>query len=339
MRCCANCFGDRGLSRIFPSKSIVTGDCGYCGSLEVPLVEPADLTDLFSVVVNIYDENSAGKDLVEHLRNDWALFSHPRMDDFRVRDLLAAIMDDGEIGRRKYLPSGRFKSDRLVRWGELRDELMHSNRYFPNTRLDADRLKELLEFLRAEDMPAEWYRARIQTGDNAFPIGEMGAPPNKVASHGRANPPGIPYLYVGSRPETSIAEIRPHTGERVSVANFTVTPPSLKLIDLRSPKELISPFDLGDEDDVGALRSDIAFLERLGEELTRPVLPKGAAIEYVPSQYLCEFIKTAGWHGVVYRSSVSEGINLALFEPGLAVPGTVEQWFVRRVGVEVGRCV
>jgi hypothetical protein len=337
MRCCANCFGDRGLSKIFPSKAAATGDCDYCGTVGVLLAEPADLTDLFSVVVNIYDEDTNGKELVLLLREDWALFSHPRMDDFRVRDLLIAIMDDGEIGRRRYVPSDRFKSDRLVRWRELRDELMHRNRYFPNTQLDSDRLKQLLGFLQAEDMPARWYRARIQGGDDPFPIGEMGAPPNKVASHGRANPPGIPYLYVGSQPETSVAEIRPHTGEKVSVADFTLAPALMKLVDLRAPKERVSPFELGDEDDVGALRSDIAFLERLGEELTRPVLPQGAAIEYVPSQYLCEFIKTAGWHGVVYRSSVSDGINLALFEPNLATPGGVEQWQVRRVTVDVER--
>ena len=35
------------------------------------------------------------------------------------------------------------------------------------------------------------------------------------------------------------------------------------------------------------LRADLPFLERLGDELTRPVLPQSAALDYTPSQYLC----------------------------------------------------
>ena len=77
------------------------------------------------------------------------------------------------------------------------------------------------------------------------------------------------------------------------------------------------------------------FLERLGEELTRPVLPSGAAIDYIPSQYLCEFIKKSGFDGVVYRSSVSDGINLALFDPRKAQGGAVSLYHVAKVSVEV----
>jgi hypothetical protein len=78
-------------------------------------------------------------------------------------------------------------------------------------------------------------------------------------------------------------------------------------------------------------------LERLGEELTRPVLPSGAAIDYIPSQYLCEFIKKSGFDGVVYRSSVSDGINLALFNPEKATGGTVSLYNVTKVSVAVDK--
>ena len=65
------------------------------------------------------------------------------------------------------------------------------------------------------------------------------------------------------------------------------------------------------------------------------MLPRSAAIDYIPSQYLCEFIKKIGFHGVIYRSSVSEGINLALFDPTLATPISISQYDVSRVSVEV----
>ena len=60
----------------------------------------------------------------------------------------------------------------------------------------------------------------------------------------------------------------------------------------------------------------------------------GAAIDYIPSQYLCEFIKDCGFDGVVYRSSVSDGINLALFDPGRATGGTVSVVDVKKVSIE-----
>ncbi|WP_211222764.1 RES family NAD+ phosphorylase [Paludibacterium yongneupense] len=46
------------------------------------------------------------------------------------------------------------------------------------------------------------------TEDAPYPIDKMGAPPKQLATHGRANPTGIPYLYLGSHPATAIAEIR-----------------------------------------------------------------------------------------------------------------------------------
>ncbi len=335
MFCCANCFGDVGLNRIFPSLSAEQGRCDYCKSDDVLLAEPSKLFDLFSAVTNIYEEDSDGKTLVEWCREDWDMFSHASMDDFRVKDLIAVILDDPEAVRKRYRPSDRFRSNRLEQWDKLSEELRSRNRYFPDVSIDFERLRELLKFLRATDVPTDWFRARINGSNIPFTIDQMGAPPIGVASHGRANPPGIPYLYVGSTPETSIAEIRPHTGETATIAEFLLEVDNLALVDLRRPKQLISPFSLGDEDNIGALRGDIGFLQHLGNELTRPVRPQAAAVEYVPSQYLCEFIKKSGWDGVLYASSVSDGVNLAVFDPAIATAKTTSMWSIDKVSVSV----
>jgi hypothetical protein len=92
---------------------------------------------------------------------------------------------------------------------------------------------------------------------------------------------------------------------------------------------------LEDETSVALLRGDIEFLVKLGDELTRPVLPHSAAIDYIPSQFLCEFIKNCGYHGVVYRSSVGEGINMALFYSDKAAAGSVKRYKVNRVTVSI----
>lgn len=285
------------------------------------------------MLTSIYELTEDGRLLVEWLKEDWSLFS--KLDVANANSLLAKIMDDGDIVRKSFTPSLAFKSEGLVAWTTLRDELMYKNRYFLDEALDKDRLEELLSHLTTNELPETWYRARITTSDAGYTIDEMGAPPRNLASHGRANPSGIPYLYLGSAPDTAIAEVRPHTGETASVAQFTLQGP-ITAVDLRNPRELVSPFLLEDASEVGRMRADVPFLERLGNELTRPVLPRSAAIDYLPSQYLCEFIKKIGYDGVIYRSSVSDGINLALFDPVKAAANSVSLYDVQRVSVVVG---
>ena len=263
------------------------------------------------------------------------MFEHPIMDDSRASDLLAEILSDVEIVRQTFSPAYDIEVNALSEWEKLRDELMYRNRFFPKSSVDLERLELLLDSLTVsgDEVPQIWFRARIQTGEAPYAVADMGAPPSRIASFGRANPVGIPYLYLGSTPETSISEVRPHTSELVCVAVFR-TSGDLKLINLQDPRRMVSPFLLDDGAAICRMRDDLPFLERLGKELTRPVLPYAAAIDYTPSQYLCEFIKRCGYDGVVYRSSVSEGINLALFDPDAATRGTVTQYRVDRVLVD-----
>ena len=336
MNCCAECFGDRGLRRnIIPLHSIARGRCSYCRTNKVPVVAPRNLAIYFESLVSAYRKDATGKLLVHWFREDWGLFQHPRMDNSRAKDLLAEILNDSGTVRQRFVPANDPTIDRLSEWEKLRDELMHHNRYFPEETIDLDRLETLLSYLtlEADEVPTQWYRARIQASDRPFSARGMGAPPSRTASHGRANPAGIPYLYLGSNPITAISEIRPHTGEVACVAGFT-TRRGLRVVDLRHPRKMVSPFLL-DASDIGRMRNDLPFLERLGDELTRPVLPQAAAIDYTPSQYLCEFIKNCGYKGVIYRSSIGDGINLALFDPKLARCGTVTQHNVTRVIVEI----
>lgn len=332
--CCPECFDDRGLrEQIFPFLGTHRGNCNFCGSSDVPLLEPQKLAPYFGLLAGVYEVAPEGKSLAEWLKEDWRLFSHRSMDVAHTKELLAEILDDGEVVRQSFVPSPTYKSEGLVQWETLRDEMMYRNRWFLDRNLDTERLRQLLAHLPAADLPTKWYRARIRAGKEVYEIGQMGAPPEHLASHGRANPAGIPYLYLGSKPDTAIAEVRPHTSELAFVASFTV--PEIRAVDLRDPRRLVSPFILEDASAIGQLRADLPFLERLGEELTRPVLPSAAAIDYIPSQYLCEFIKKSGFDGVVYRSSVSDGINLALFNPSIAEGEQVSLYCVSKVSVEI----
>ncbi len=91
-----------------------------------------------------YRKDEGGKLLISWFREDWVLFDHPNMDDSRAKDLLAEILDDGEIVRETFSPAGNFEADRLSDWEKLRDELMYKNRFFPKANIDLERLKKLL---------------------------------------------------------------------------------------------------------------------------------------------------------------------------------------------------
>jgi len=339
MKCCPECFGDRGLRHnIFPLLATEKGTCSFCAMENQALLNPKQLQDYFELLVSAYRPDANGKLLVHWFRHDWGLFMHPIMNDAKAKELLAEVLDDGDIVRKPFLPSEIVDKDRLSEWEKLREELMYRNRFFPDVELDEERLKNLLSHLSvtAGEVPDVWYRARIKTEDAPFPIEKMGAPDKRIAGHGRANPAGIPYLYLGSNPKTAVSEIRPHTGEKACVADFrTPAPPELKLVDLRQPRRTVSPFLLADALDIQKMRNDLPFLERLGLELTTPVLPQAAAVDYTPSQFLCEFIKQCGYDGVIYRSSVSDGMNLALFYPQKAQPGSVVDYTVTSVTVAV----
>ena len=337
MQCCASCIGDRVLrEQIIPTFSRQTGTCSFCGTENERLVVPSDLRDSFELLINIYEKNEDGKTLIDCFKDDWGMFVHPKMDRANASLLLAEILDDGDIVRKKFSPSDLCQSDRLDLWSAFKTELMHENRFFPEIKMDLSLLSVLFTDLVFNPckLSETWYRARMQRTKEPYTSDKMGAPPKELATQGRANPVGIPYLYLASNQVTAVSEIRPHTGESVSVADFTIQK-SLEIIDLRNPRSTISPFILNDEKEIACLRGDIEFLVHLGNELTRPILPHVAAIDYLPSQYLCEFIKKCGYHGVLYNSSVGEGVNLAIFEPKMAQVGSVEQSRVSKVSVQL----
>jgi len=61
------------------------------------------------MLISIYEPDPDGKSLVEWMKTDWQLFSHPRMDSPRAKELLAEILDDGDIVRKPFSPSAAFK--------------------------------------------------------------------------------------------------------------------------------------------------------------------------------------------------------------------------------------
>ncbi len=336
MECCANCFGDTFFRYgLFPLLIPKSGRCGYCESDNQMLVLPSDLRHQFEEIIDSYVEDPKGLNLVDCLIADWGLFKGINPKTAQV--LLTDILDDGNIVRKKFILPPH-STEGSVNWSAFKEEIKHDNRYFTKNKVELENsvIKLFPHMLLVnEQMPEFWFRARIQLGKTPYPAEQMLAPPKEVVSHGRANPAGIPYLYLASCLNTAVSEVRPHTGDAVSISKVKLKD-RLRLIDLREPKARASVFELfWAVTDLSAAKQSVEFLEELGKELARPVQRQAAAYDYVPSQYLCELIKVSGYDGVVYRSSVGDGFNAAIFSQEASEVLDVKSVCVDRVSVNI----
>ena len=116
--------------------------------------------------------------------------------------------------------------------------------------------------------------------------------PREKASDMRANYRFIPYLYVASSEKIAMLETRPKDVSLVSVANIVVCE-ELTLFDLRKTKEL-SDHSRNVKDN---------FLIDLAELYSKPVDTNDDQIDYVPTQYIAEYIKNLDYDGIIYPST------------------------------------
>jgi len=330
-KCCGGCFGDWFLTEYIDSTSNEIGTCEFCGLKDVKTISPQELLFHFDSLFELYEESVESKaaSLESLLRQDWGLFE--KLEQVNAEALLVHIFDNIEFIRCKFLPSPDSETTAILQWEAFREELKHQRRFFPTNNGEILNLKTSFVALESREVPTV-YRARACEQSVPFSIGEMGKPPEKLVGNGRANPVGIPCLYVASDADTAVAEIRPHKGEIVCVAEFKVEA-ELSFVDLRNPRSKVSPFSL-DEEDLRMVHRNMGYLCRLGDELTMPILPRTAHLDYLPSQYLCEFIKSCGYDGVVYKSAMGSGINYAIFNDSEVSGTNVCMYQVDQVYVE-----
>jgi hypothetical protein len=143
----------------------------------------------------------------------------------------------------------------------------------------------------------------------AHPIPRM-KPLRDRAPDGRANPKGIPCLYLASRKETAISEVRPWIGSYVSLAQFTLLR-SVRLIDCSH--DHAKPRYYFDEPEPE--KREVAVWADIDEAFAEPMTRSDDSADYAPTQILAELFKLAGLDGVAYRSKFGEnGHNIALFD-------------------------
>lgn len=146
-----------------------------------------------------------------------------------------------------------------------------------------------------------------------FPPDRMKPHPH-TSSEGRANPKGIPYLYLATDKDTAMAEVRPWIGSLISVGQFKITK-NIKLVDCSvfHGKNFIFYFrEPSAEEKEEAVWSDIDWA------FSNPVTPSDDVAEYIPTQILAELFKKNGFDGIAYKSNLGDGHNVVLFDLNVA---------------------
>lgn len=319
-KCCTECFSDIAIKEKI--RALATTDrCGYCYTAQTMCVEPTELKDKIELLTYGLSENEDGHTLAEILRNTYCVISD------EVRDF-AGLIDDIFLEQGFSQKRFVFETDhasQMRSWEEFKEELTHKNRFFPKNTIYSSVFKtppegsdsgvffQLLEQLKNPIYEQElFFRARIS--DDRLTEDEMGCPPPKKATGGRANPAGIPYLYLAENVETCICEVRPSNSSTVYISECQPRA-QLNILDLSSPRKTCSVASF-EEDQLTSVLTFLNLLELLSIDLSKPVRPENSHLEYIPTQFLCEFIKTEGkFDGLSFSSSFNSGKNYVIFDP------------------------
>lgn len=134
------------------------------------------------------------------------------------------------------------------------------------------------------------------------------------ASEGRANPQGIPYLYLANNIETAMAEVRPWLGSIISIGKFK-TVKELRLIDC-SKDIHIKPMDKMQCYFTAPSEKKIESIvwSDINQAFSQPLIPSQKHADYIPTQIIADLFKSDGFDGIIYKSALSEdGLNYVLF--------------------------
>ena len=145
------------------------------------------------------------------------------------------------------------------------------------------------------------------------------APTNEQAqTPGRVNPPGIAYLYTATGYKTAIAEIQPMNGQLISVAKIRIKK-NLKLFSFEFHESLKNEIlDKATLKDFKALTGKSywelrVFFDTISELFSKPAFSNSG--NYYATQYISEYIKSRGFDGIKFRSSLKKGgFNIVLFD-------------------------
>ncbi len=335
MNCCPACFNDQEIKGIITELSSTTGNCEYCGHRDQSIIPVEELLDNFTPLLDLYeiDEHSE-TDLCSLLHQDWNTFINSGLCNRILTDMLTGTSYEGLLRNKVRLKYS--VDDSITAWENFADEIKNENRFFIANNIIARQVVHKLLSYHTKTLRAgtRFYRGRICDTVDGYAEQDLHKPPRNVATPGRANPDGISYFYLAKELETTIYEIGASIRDFISIGEFELTE-DIVIVALKEVRN-VSPFidDINLEEYI--INKDI--LKQFGRALSTPLRSFDSVREYLPTQYLCEYIKSLNIEGVEYASAMHEGgTNYAFFDEAKFRFIKVETKTVETINITIGQ--
>ncbi len=331
---CTQCFSDRELIAFINSQAII-GDCDFCGIVNGHCISVDELFDFFTELLSHFkpDRTGTGTALKTLIQGNWSLFStlgnayailnyfiNTAGSTFASADELVNFSDD--------------ILENVGYWDMLKHQLATKNRYITDVGYLTGDLGWDGFFSSQIQIPhgLPLYRARLHhsSGQLAYAVHEMFCPPAVYSTAGRANPSGIPYLYLSDNTDTVLYEVRAAYLDEISIGMFEVKPAITSPViisDFTESPTIFHPSRIGDKIKATLLK------QKISADLSKPMRRYDSELDYIPTQFICEFIKIyTGVHGIKFRSSLhATGNNFVIFDQDLLTCIQVNRVRVHRV--------
>lgn len=339
---CEKCFCDEEIVSVIQSHA-QKGVCSVCGSEGVYIYDTDkcdDLSVMFDELIDIYTPQSSLPDtypkseihlLKDELVKNWKIFNLKR--ESHVYTIITAICKDkytynpdvfdNPVGIKQLYDADYLSQYSLLginSWDDFVIALKNKNRFHTHY-LNLELLEKFFSYIRKSyTKGAIFYRCRISDKKVGIVADKMGAPPVELTSDGRANACGTRCLYLGDSVETTIYETRVNAYDYVTVGKFELKK-DIIVVDLKKISQ-ISPFIEGLDCLQYAINRE--HLDKINDEMGRIMRRSDSSLDYVPTQYIADFVKsishdgTAEYSGIEYKSVMhKDGYNLAIFDPDL----------------------
>ena len=337
MQTCERCF-DEPMIQEYIQLQGDTGDCDFCQSEEVAVLETRELRPFLlegvyrayppAIEVSPYCSAEGGylmptADPEDILAYNLQVFS---LDD--PTELLQALnlFDEEHVVD---LPSdASYDAVEPEDWSAF-------SRYAKEHRYTAiekhrDFLGKLWDLMSAhllEELEPGTTLFRARLGADHPPSG-LASPPMRRAAHNRMSPEGVPYFYGADDRETALAEVQPALDQCVTVGQFRLRK-ALPILDFTRKPAGWSPFSA---DFRAEAREFVRFARHFQEDISRQIAPEDSSREYLPTQVIVEYLRQAKTRagdrleGLAFPSSRKAGGRCLVLFRGEDILSAEEGW-------------
>ena len=331
MKICKDCFLDEELRSEINANAVIDGICDVCGK-QSKIMDFSEFYGFFTTLLELYSPTAnSNKTIVDIIQDEWHFFKDKDIAMVLLADVIGANNPGYSIT--DFVDYTDDICIRIAVWDRLKISVKEKSRFFTN--MDEFAQYNYLTAGKSLHVGQKLYRSRITpVGQKKIKCDKMGCPPKEMATAGRANPIGIPYLYLSDSAKTTYFEVRAVYLDKLSVGTFRIER-ELELVDFIYDVNLFLAYN----DGTTSLKEIVIkkkIIDAISEDLSKPLRRYDSELEYVPTQLICEYCKRiVGADGISFESSLHKGgRNYVLFDDSSAKCVRVDSHEITKIDID-----